>query len=364
MKILYVSPENTVGTLGLWKKAHEAMGNECTIITLYENKYYKSDAICLNLPLIKSNEMYLRMRHVYYQFIRDSRGDYRELVGFPPKWKPNTKIENRYFQFRDWLWHFKVEKIIKELSLFDYDVFHFEWGLEFYRDGRFVKKLKKLNKHIVCTYHGQDMRSRGVIPAIDNASILNLTSELDLISKHPDLKYLFLPFDTKKYNPELNIDKKIKICHSPTNRYYKGSETIIPICRELAKKKNVEFILIENMPNNDAMKIKHNCDILIDQIYNRGGWGYGMNSIEALSMGLCCATELVGEYKQFIPDHPFVSVNAANLKNKLENLIDNPEKILEHKKKSIEWVFKYHDIYNVTKSLYKFYKNAGILVND
>ena len=53
-----------------------------------------------------------------------------------------------------------------------------------------------------------------------------------------------------------------------------------------------------------------------------------------------------------------------DLKNKLENLIDNPEKILEHKKKSIEWVFKYHDIYNVTKSLYKFYKNAGILVND
>jgi len=36
MKILYISPENTVGTLSLWKKAHEAQGNQCEFVTLFK----------------------------------------------------------------------------------------------------------------------------------------------------------------------------------------------------------------------------------------------------------------------------------------------------------------------------------------
>ena len=35
MKILYISPENTVNTLTLWKKAHEEKGNKCEFITLF-----------------------------------------------------------------------------------------------------------------------------------------------------------------------------------------------------------------------------------------------------------------------------------------------------------------------------------------
>ena len=35
MKILYISPENTVGTLTLWKKEHEARGNECRTVTFF-----------------------------------------------------------------------------------------------------------------------------------------------------------------------------------------------------------------------------------------------------------------------------------------------------------------------------------------
>ena len=193
MKILYISPENTVGTLNLWKQAHEARGNECTFITLFPSKHKYDPGICLNLPLIKANPQYMQSRHRYYQLVRDGAGDYQERKGCPPVWKPNSKLECWYFQFRDWLWHFKVESAIEELELLKYDLYHLEWGLEFYRDGRFVKKIQELGKPIVCTYHGQDLRTRGVIPIIDEASCLNVTSELDLLQKHPDLKYLFLP---------------------------------------------------------------------------------------------------------------------------------------------------------------------------
>ena len=45
--------------------------------------------------------------------------------------------------------------------------------------------------------------------------------------------------------------------------------------------------------------IKKTCDILIDQIGDSGGWGYGMNSIEAMALGLCCMTQMNDRCNKF-----------------------------------------------------------------
>lgn len=361
MKILYISPENTVGTLSLWKKAHEAKGNQCTFITLYPAWGEYDAGICLNLPLVASHKWYREGRHRYYKKFRGGEGDYEEKTGFPPTWKPTSGLEKLYFQFRDWLWHFRVERLISEENLRDYDIVHFEWGLEFYRDGRFAKKLSEAGNPIVCTYHGQDLRTRGVIPEIDACSDLNLTSELDLLEKHPDIQYLFLPFDTSQFDPQFALGDPIRICHAPTDRYYKGSESIIPVCRQLEEEEGIEFVLLEDMPNEKVLKEKQSCDILIDQVHNRGGWGYGMNSVEALSMGLCCVTELVPEYVDFIPDHPFVNVTADSLYSDLKNLLKNPSMIKEYKIRGRDWVVKKHDYHQTANVLYNYYDEKGWL---
>ena len=36
------------------------------------------------------------------------------------------------------------------------------------------------------------------MPLIDSFSDLNLTNEVDLLYKHPKIKYLFLPYETSK----------------------------------------------------------------------------------------------------------------------------------------------------------------------
>lgn len=356
MRILYISPENTVGTLSLWKKAHENRGNQCDFVTLYPTRHDYDPGYCLNLPLISTNAFYLKLRHKYYQYHKGSEGSFKEKEGFPPVWKPNSYLEKQYFHFRDWLWHFKIEKAVEELDLYNYDIYHIEWGLEFYRDGRFIKKLAEMGKHIVCGYHGQDLRTRGVIEEIDSVSKLNVTSELDLMEKHPDIKYLFLPFDTNQYNPNFEVNDPIRICHSPTNRYFKGSETIIPICEKIASEENIEFVLIENKSITEAMKIKQGCDILIDQVHNRGGWGYGMNSVEAMSMGLVCITELIPKYEDFIPDHPFVNVTGETLYLTLKELVQDRIRLRNLKKKSRGWVVKYHGLHNIANTLYSYYK--------
>ena len=355
MKILYLSPENTVGTLSLWKKAHESLGHKCDIITMYNNPNQRDHGICLNLPLIYASERYQKIRHKYYKFYRGKLGDYQELKGFPPTWRPNSNIEKFYFQARDWIWDFYIKNAIKKYDLLNYDIYHFEWGLDLYRDCRFAKEISKRNKPIVCTYHGQDMRTRGVIKDLDKISNLNLTSELDLLHKHPNIQYLFLPYETENFSVKSTVSNPLKICHSPTNRYYKGSDDIIEVCNDLNSKGIIDFLLIEGKSQDEVINMKESCDVYIDQIHNRGGWGYGMSSIESLSMGLVCMTELVDQYKNFIPDNPFININKNNLRQKIIFLSNNEEYVIKKKIDSKKWVNKYHDISSVCKSLYKLY---------
>lgn len=361
MKILYLSPENTVGTLNLWQQAHAARGNQCDFVTFYPGRHGFDPGICLNLPLVQASYFYLKNRHRYYQRFRGELGDYAEKPGYPPAWKPNSSLERWYFRWRDWLWHFKIEAAIAHHGLADYDILHLEWGLDFYRSGRFARRYHQAGKPVICTYHGQDLRTRGVIPAVDEISDLNLTSELDLLEKHPDINYLFLPFDTGQFQPDFTVSNPVRVCHSPTDRFYKGSDWIIPVGRKLADEGLIEFILIENQPNREARVLKQTCDVLIDQVGNRGGWGYGMNSVEALAMGLCCVTELVPQYEAFIPDHPFVNASADELERNLRTLVGNREQLAVRKRRSREWVVRHHDLNNTADRLYDYYHEKGWL---
>ena len=345
--------------MSLWKKAHEMNGNECDFITLYRNPNQSDAGICLNLPLISTDSWYLKYRHQYYKYYRGELGDYQEKEGFPPTWEPNSLFEKLFFVTRDWIWHYYIDPAINKYNLFDYDIYHFEWGLDLYRDCRFAKKLSIKGKPIICTYHGQDMRTRGVIKDMDKISNLNLTSELDLINKHPNINYLFLPFETENFKVEKKISSPLRICHSPTNRYYKGSDDIIEICNDLDKDGHIEFVLIEGKTHNEVLDIKKSCDIYIDQIHNRGGWGYGMNSVESLSMGLVCLTELVEEYQNFIPDHPFIMIKKESLKKTILELRQNEELLINKKIESRDWVKKYHGISSVTESLYSYYEEKS-----
>lgn len=356
MKILYISPENTVGTLSVWKRFHQSRGHECDFITFYKTANNFESGICLNLPFVSTGNIYRKVRSLYYNNKYGKNGEYSVKDGFPPTWKPTKNYERFFFLLRDYFWKKEITKKLKNIDILDYDVYHFEWGLDFFRDCSFAKKVADLKKPIFCTYHGQDLRTRGVIEPLNSLSKINLTSEVDLLSMHPKMDYMFLPvyvppfFTIKKTNP------KIKVCHSTTNRYYKGSEKIIAVCKKLSlKNKNFEFILIENMSNKNVLKIKSGCDIVIDQIGNHGGWGYGMSSVESMNLGLCCLTEMNQECDDFFKSHPFVNVNQNNLEKKLIDLINSPKTIDKFKQKSLNWVRKNHDIEIVGQKLYDYY---------
>jgi hypothetical protein len=359
LKILYISPENTVGTLSYWKQAHELNGHYCRYVTFYPTAAGYAEDIALRLPLVAARTWYLKPR-LWLARVSAHRHPYDRLPGYPPVWKP-PRWQQQLIRLRELLWIPRINRAIQEHNLAHFDIYHFEWGLDFYRDASFARQMHQQGKKIICHYHGQDLRNRGVIPAMDALSDLNLTNELDLLQMHPKMHYLFLPFDVQAFQPKTQWNDPPVICHATTNRIVKGTDTIIRICRELERSHSIRFVLIENQPHARALALKQQADIYIDQVTDHA-WGYGMNSLEALSMGLVCVTYLNPTYGEFIPDHPFVNAHQDQLKAQLTKLLEHPETLPARSRASRYWVEKTHDFRNVVKELYRYYRQLGIAV--
>ena len=358
MKILYIAPENVVGNLNLWKKLHEEHGNECRYITYFPSQFGFPDDICLNLPLVAPKPIFLKIRKAIYRKLGGPQKAI-ELEGYPPIWTNGNIAVKWFFKFRDKIWRFWIESAIKKYRLLDFDIYHLETGLGFYRNGSFVKRISDMGKPIFNIFHGVELRHRGVLPQIDKHVMLNLTSELDLIPRHPNLKYLYLPYDVESVTPKYNLHKPLTICHATRNRYFKGSDVIIDVCRKLERSHNIKFILVENLSHRETIKLKEEADIYIDQINNVAP-GYGMNSIEAMSLGTVCCTNMDDQYQDFMPDHPFVHVTPETLETELVKLIEAPNDIIKKSKNARQWVMDHHSLKEVGNQLYKYYRESGI----
>ncbi len=357
LKILYVAPENPANTLALFAEEHRRRGNLVRFVTLFPSTSDFEEDICLNLPLVPAKTWFRQAKEKIYR----PEELYREATGIPPQWGP-SRWERLFFRLRDLLWIPRIKKALREYNLLDYDIYHLESGHGFLRLSPWpFDSLKAAGKHIVVHYHGNDLRTRGVLPWIDDLAELHLTSELDLLQKHPRLRYLFLPFRVRDFKPRYTLNQPLRICHATRDRYWKGSDVIIAAARKLERTHGVKFVLIENQPYQHTLELKAQCDIYIDQVSNLGGWGYGMNSVEALSLGLACCTNMVPEYEHFLPDHPFYNVRAETLYEDLVRLVENPDLVKELKQKGRAWVEKTHDVQAVVDMLYSYYRELGWL---
>ena len=364
MNILYISPENTVGTLELYKRIHEQHGNSVRYLTFFRSPKNFEEDICLDLPFNFTRPFLKNARHRVYQFYRGKEGYHKDREGYPPVWSPEGRFDKAFLAWKEKRWDKIIQQAIREHALYEFDAVHFESGMDFYKDARFAKELKKRGVRIICHYHGEDLRSRGVLQPLDELSDLNLTNEVDLLQKHPDIHYIFLPFDVKAFQEKYPRLKKSNdlplVTHAPTNRYYKGSDDIIPICRKLEAEGKIRFKLIENKPHAEAMQLKRQSEIFIDQINDRGGWGYGMNSVESLAMGVCTVTEMNDMYCRFIPDHPFAKADKSDLYKVLHELAENESLRNNYADKGLAWVIANHDISSVGKKLYEYYERIGL----
>lgn len=352
LKILHIAPQNFAGMPMEFVKMQRIEGHTANLITIYENTIDFEEEITLGFKLPKGS-LARKWRNKKLESSTKRQG-FKYFT-------PTNYAENIYFKGRDIIHSFRINKAIEKYKLLEYDVYHFDGGMDFFRDCRFAKELVRLGKKIVICYFGSDLRTRGAFEYLESVSNLNLTVEFDHLEIHRKIYYLFFPFNVYNYHRKREFNRIPKIVHSPTNRLFKGTDKILKVIEKLKEKAEFEFILLENVSHEKAIEIKSGCDIAIDQVGGEyGGSGYGRNSLENISMGIPTITEFSPEYLDFIPENPFINSTIDELERKLFGLISKPEKLIELSSKGRHWAEKYHSYKSVNRKLEELYVKAGI----
>lgn len=360
MNILHVAPINVAGVPLNMVQMHRTFSHHARLVTLHKNVLTFPEDICLDIPLPR-NTLAQRWRDFKRsrQQLEDRRSNSPET--HLPIHQPKNILERLYFSYDDLRREPIVMKAIEQHGLGNFDVVHYDGGLDFFRDARIAKRWKKEGKKIVCHYMGSDLRVRGVDPHMDELSDLNLTNESDHLLRHPDIHYIYIPFDASAFRVREQENQRLRIIHSPSNRATKGTELILPVMERVQKARGVEFVLAEGKPHREVIRIKQSCDIAIEQVGNYGGTGYGRNSLETLAMGIPTVTEMTPDYIAWLPENPFVLVTPETLFDRIIELIDDPALRREKGLAGRSWVETYHSFEAVNNRLMQLYRDHGIL---
>ncbi len=349
--ILHIAPMNTSNVPGVLVATERKLGYDSRLVTLFRDRRGYREDICLELPFIEwPGTRWIKKRVSSPNKLRvDNRLRIPETI--PVQWRPHTKMEEVLVALRDRLWRPRIERAIREHNLGAFDVYQLDGGLGLYRNASFVLSLKQAGKKLVCCYTGSDLRTRGVIPAIDTVSDANVTVEFDHLYLHPRIHHVFFPFDASRFSMRSpSRSPSVRIGHAPTNRAAKGSDTIVAALNELSKEYPILIDLIQDVSHNEALKRKYMCDIFIDQI---GDLGYGINSLESLAMGIPTCSCLAPGFAEQAPDHPFISVDRHNLKEQLIHLIQDPEYRQCKGEKGFHWVRRMHRAERTVQSIHR-----------
>ncbi|MFQ5705873.1 MAG: glycosyltransferase [bacterium] len=350
LRIIHIAPFNTSGVPMALVKAERKLGHYSRLVTLGRDLRHYEEDICLDLPFMNSWATRLAKRIVVHPDRLSVHNNYKMPETIPPVWQPNGPAEKIGIALREWLWKRRIEQLFESCDFWNFDIYQLDGGLEFFRNGQTIKKLKALHKKVICCYTGSDLRTRGVLPNVDALTDLNVTLEFDHLKLHEKIHHVFFPFDVSRY--ELRAEPEgatIRIGHAPTNRAAKGSEVIISAIQELQSEFSVDLELIENLPHEEALKRKARCHIFVDQI---GMLGYGINSLEALAMGIPTCSCLAPGFEKEYSDHPFIVIDASNIKARLRELVRSRELRQAKGSQGRHWVQTHHDSLKVVQKIH------------
>lgn len=357
LKILHLAPQNYAGVPYDFFRMHNSAGDSSRLITYHKNPIDFPEDICLNLPLPEFG---------FARSWRKKKVTRREdtFVATAPFFVPGNVLERVYFNITDRMRKAKIEEAIEKYNLDDYNIIHYDAGLDFYRFPSQALKWKQQGKKIVCCYYGSDLRLRGLIRELDVISDLNITSEYDHLALKNNLHYLFYPYDPSELPEKKNLPGEIpRIIHTPTNRKYKGTDLIISVIEKIKKEKKIEFILMENKSRSEVLQVKSECDIAIDQVGgSMGGTGYGKAGLETLAMGIPTITNMTDDYANWLSENPFtVANNEDELYKKLSEMIEDAALRKQLGEQGMKWVDKYHGYKSVDSKLKELYRQNNII---
>jgi len=322
MRVLHFSYFNTVNVPFTYCQMYRRMGHDARLLTLYRHRGHLPEDICLHKRLYDP----AWLRRVRNRRTAEATRQIQLGKGGPAhEYRPANAIERLLLGLRDSLRAIEFARLARTYGLYDFDLYHFHGGMDFFRDSRWVRRLAAAGKPIICNYHGPDLRDRGVVAAVNAAAGLSITNEYDLLELLPNLHYIPIPYDCSHLPSATPPAPRLRIIHTPSVPAAKGTHLIEPVLRRIASERNVEIMILTGVSHERIIEEKSRAHIAIEQIGNFGGTGYGVNSLETLAMNIPTVTEFTPAYAAFLRDHPFVLADERTLYDAVLKLVDNEQ---------------------------------------
>jgi len=179
-----------------------------------------------------------------------------------------------------------------------------------------------------------------------------------IYSLNPDLMHVlppsaeFLPYShlsLEEWKPHYTQmeQRPLKIAHAPTNRKIKGTDYIFAAVEQLKSEGfDFEFVLIEGVSNQDAMKRYQEVDLLIDQLHV--GW-YGGLAVEMMALGKPVMAYIREADLKFIPQQmrdeiPVINVTPESIADELKHILRmDRQSLLALARQSRNYVEQWHN---------------------
>jgi hypothetical protein len=316
---IFIGTEEIASILAELAEGFRESGNTVTTYVTVKNKFYDNN----HYNIIRGDLFNSVFKYSSWKFLPDK---VLRLITAIDKGitKPYLLIRNK--------------KIIRE-----HDVFIFIWQ-PWVKESVLFPMLKKMNKKIICIHTGSDVRhisafeqeynidTSGWEPYFHNDSVEDKIKKIryqelytNLIYSVPDqaglllrnYNHLHLPLSSaKKIVFNIPARKIPLIIHAPSRSGIKGTDIIISAVNRLKEEGHqFEFRLIQNMPNEELLKLLTDADILCDELYLHGP---GVLGIEAMAAGCTVATRCLN-IPPFQP--PVCPVTPADVYEKLKKLV-------------------------------------------
>ncbi|WXG47427.1 MAG: glycosyltransferase family 4 protein [Candidatus Atabeyarchaeum deiterrae] len=260
-----------------------------------------------------------------------------------------------------------------------YDVFHFHFGtslLPFYLD---LPILKLFRKKIVMHYWGSEVRQMDIAANYTRLAKEKFEEDNDdakrrrirTVSKYANAlvvgDYPLLPYVPNSLVIEKSVDltkyrfagcgtnnDRIRIVHAPSNRKGKGTKYVLPVIRRLKEEGyNIDFVLVENKPHEEALEIYREADIVIDQLLSET---YGVFAVECMALGKPVLCRIDKAFVKCYPGLPILNTNRDNLYDNVKLLIENPDLRKKLGADGRKYVRRMHDSRTIARQTIELYK--------
>jgi hypothetical protein len=293
------------------------------------------------------------------RLVRPGPGD-RKAPARPLSLIKRGPLEALWYPLKDALIRRRIPAIIREFKLAGYDAVHFDGARDLNWSADLARALKAGGAKIVSVFYGTELRVEGVTPALDALSDLNLSVESDHVYLHPDIHFVYAPFELAAEKAPRPAGGPVRIVHAPSHRYNKGTDLILPVIERLKRRFDFEFVLVEGLTQDECRKVKYTCDLCIDQVGNRGGTGYGISSLEMFAAGIPCLSDFTDFLSDSLPGHPFYLATPETLETVLAGILSDPRELAERGARSRSWLAETHGYAAVRPRMRELYARLGL----